>query len=133
MFIFTAKFSRARAVITVLLLAVVVCCVILLAGARHDARTAGQFDAVVKNNAQRVEYLQSLGWDVGAEPLEEQSVIIPREFSQVYEDYNSLQKAQGTFRRMGTKEGISSTQHKVAPDTVDVMRSPLQVGSEAGP
>ena len=95
MFIFTAKLSRGRAVAAVLLLAVIIACVILLAGRRSDAVTAGEFDAVVKSNSQRVEYLESLGWQVSAEPIEEQAVIIPRTFSQVYEDYNELQKSQG--------------------------------------
>ncbi len=95
MFIFTAKLSRGRAVAAVLLLAVIIACVILLAGRRSDAVTAGEFDAVAKNNSQRVEYLESLGWKVSEEPIEEQAVIIPRTFSQVYEDYNELQKSQG--------------------------------------
>ena len=95
MFIFTAKFSRGRAVAIVLLLAVIIACVILLAGRGGDAVTAGEFDAVIKNNSQRVEYLNSLGWEVSEEPIEEQTVLIPRVFSQVYEDYNELQKSQG--------------------------------------
>ena len=93
MFIITAKMSKAKAVIFVLLLAVVLCCIVLCAGSK--SADAGAFETVVKNNEQRVSFLNSLGWEVEAEPLDEQSVIIPLTFSEVYAEYNELQMSQG--------------------------------------
>lgn len=98
MFILTAKFSKRKAVVAVLILAVILIAVILIAGKagrKSNARETAALSAVVKNNEQRVKYLNSLGWEVEEEPIEEQKVIIPREFNDIYERYNDLQKMQG--------------------------------------
>ena len=94
MFIFTAKFSKGKAVALVLLLGALLCCIILLAGGKN-VQSAGAFSAVARDNEQRVEFLESLGWKIEREPLEEQTVVIPYKFSEVYAQYNELQLAQG--------------------------------------
>ena len=100
MFIFTTKFNKKKAIVAVLILAAVLIAVILIAGAigrsnASKAKETASLAAVVKNNDQRVNYLKSLGWEVDKSPLEEQKVIIPREFSDVYKKYNEIQKSQG--------------------------------------
>ncbi|HHT16254.1 MAG TPA: DUF4830 domain-containing protein [Papillibacter sp.] len=98
MFILTAKFSKRKAVVAVLILAVILIAIILIAGKagqRSNVSETAALSAVVKNNEQRVKYLNSLGWEVEEEPIEEQKVIIPREFNDIYERYNDLQKMQG--------------------------------------
>lgn len=97
MFIFTTKFNRKKAVLAVLALAVVLVAIILLAGNtdRNNAKETAALSAVVKNNDQRVNYLKALGWEVEKTALEEQKVVIPRQFSNVYKKYNDLQMAQG--------------------------------------
>lgn len=94
MFVFTAKLNRRRAVIALAALAAVLCAVILLAGKRGEAR-AGSLSSPAGTNEQRVALLTELGWQVSPEPVEEQTVVIPREFSPIYEEYNALQQAQG--------------------------------------
>ena len=47
------------------------------------------------DNAARIAFLSSFGWEVSAEPLECVSVIIPQQFGDVYRNYNELQTAQG--------------------------------------
>ena len=111
MFIFTAKFNKKKAIIGLLLLAAVLCTVIIVVG-NHNSKSSATsaFGAVVKNNDERVEFLQSLGWEVSAEPIDEQTVIIPREFTDVYEDYNNLQKSQGfDLSKFGGIEAIRYT------------------------
>ncbi len=103
MFIFTAKFNRKKAIAIVLALAVLLIVIILIAAntgnnsnnSVNDANDAAALSAVVKNNEQRVNYLNALGWEVEKEAIEEQEVVIPREFNDVYTNYNALQKAQG--------------------------------------
>lgn len=102
MFIYTAKFSKKKAIIAVLILAAVLCGIIFLAGLRQndsssaaDGAEAVTLSAVVKNNKQRVKFLESLGWEVSAEPIEQQDIIIPTDFGTVYDEYNALQLAQG--------------------------------------
>ena len=97
MFVYTAKFNKKKAIAIVLLLAAILIAIILLAGRASGNNTAetASLSAVMKNNSQRVKYLESLGWEVEKDVLEEQAVIIPRDFTGVYEEYNSLQKEQG--------------------------------------
>ena len=40
-------------------------------------------------------YLNDLGWQVDAEPLEVKHLVIPRAFTGVYADYAALQARQG--------------------------------------
>ena len=40
-------------------------------------------------------FLSSFGWEVDAEPVSVKNVQIPAKFTQIYEDYNTLQKKQG--------------------------------------
>ena len=49
----------------------------------------------VKNNEERLAFIQGYGWEVTPEPSEVVEVIIPQEFDAVYTDYNALQKLQG--------------------------------------
>ncbi len=48
----------------------------------------------LETNAQREEYLTSLGWEFNTECTEKQ-VTIPSEFNDVYTRYNEIQKSQG--------------------------------------
>ncbi len=50
---------------------------------------------ILTENEDRIAYLRALGWEVTAEPVSRQEVIIPRSFSAVFENYNELQKQQG--------------------------------------
>ena len=97
MFIFTWRFTKLKAVIFVLLLAVVICALILIAGARAEpadkAETAAP--AALDGNDARIAYLEALGWQVEPEPLEEQTIVIPRQFDGVYSQYHELQLKQG--------------------------------------
>ena len=96
MFIYTAKFSKKRAVIAVLILGIVLTSVILLVGSRHgDSTETAALSAVVRTNEDRIAYLEGLGWQVQTEPIETQTVVIPKTFDGVYETYNALQIQQG--------------------------------------
>ena len=97
LFVFTAKLNKRKAVLALVALAVLLCVIIFLAaglGKNNHADDAPALTAVMKDNAQRVAYLNSLGWEVKEEPVEEQTITIPREFSDVYEKYNEIQKTR---------------------------------------
>ncbi|UOO38457.1 DUF4830 domain-containing protein [Oscillospiraceae bacterium CM] len=97
MFIFTTKFNKKKAVLIILALAVVLAAIVLIAGKldQTGAKETAVLSAIVKDNDQRVSYLTKLGWVVEQTPVEEQTVVIPREFTAVYKQYNALQQAQG--------------------------------------
>ncbi len=95
MFMVTAKLDRRKVIGGALALAVLIAAAVLIFNGGGESETAAKINATVKSNTQRVKYLESLGWQVETEPVEEQTVTIPRDFSEVYEDYNALQKSQG--------------------------------------
>lgn len=47
------------------------------------------------SNAERIEYIQSFGWETAAVPSSVQEIRIPARFDEAYEQYNALQKEQG--------------------------------------
>lgn len=46
-------------------------------------------------NGQRISFLSSYGWECEEEPCEVVDVLIPTEFSGIYQKYEALQKNQG--------------------------------------
>ncbi|MFY9382245.1 MAG: DUF4830 domain-containing protein [Eubacteriales bacterium] len=65
-----------------------------VAPADVEVRESISFEKV-KTNADRIAFLQSFGWEVDPEPVEEAKVTIPAEFDRVFESYNAIQKQQG--------------------------------------
>lgn len=50
---------------------------------------------VVSTNEQKIAYLKSFGWEVKENPTEIIEIVIPKEFNEIYQNYNNLQKKQG--------------------------------------
>ena len=92
MMIWTTRLTRKKAVLAVLGLGILMALAILLVSA-HDARDTPEY--TLNTNADRVEYLQSLGWDVEPEPLETLQLLLPKTLEEPYLHYNELQLAQG--------------------------------------
>jgi hypothetical protein len=97
MFIYTTKFSKRKAITGIIILAVILTIIIILAGigSKTKAASVPTLSATVKDNEQRVQYLSSLGWEVESDVLEQQDITIPKEFNEIYKQYNSLQQQQG--------------------------------------
>ena len=74
MLIWTARFSRRRAVILVILLGVVLALVVMLAGKHNQTDQTAQ----LSTNESRVEFLQSYGWEVKTEPIETLQFLLPK-------------------------------------------------------
>lgn len=98
MLIWTLKFDKKKAAFWVLMAALVLIGIILLLGTRSHAAPAAsgpKLSASVKNEKARVAYLADCGWKVESPAMKEETVLIPRNFSPVFEEYNALQKEQG--------------------------------------
>jgi len=96
MFIFTARLTRKKLVIAVLAGALILCLLILLAArGGSESRSALSPVGSLQENSGRIAYISNLGWEVEEEPIETEEVIIPEEFGEVYEQYNSLQQQAG--------------------------------------
>lgn len=48
-----------------------------------------------ETNAQRIEYIQSFGWETPPVPSDTEEIRIPARFDEAYDQYNALQKEQG--------------------------------------
>lgn len=49
----------------------------------------------IKSNEDRINFVKQFGWEVEAEPIKEQQVVIPKEFDKVFAEYNEIQRRQG--------------------------------------
>ena len=78
MLIVTTKFSKRKAVLTVIGVGLVMAALILLAGRTTEETTELP---QLTGNAQRVEYLRSLGWEVEPEPMETLQFLLPEELT----------------------------------------------------
>lgn len=94
MFIITKRFTRAKAVVSVLLIGVFLSGIILLTGACQ--RNEETMPPKGETNEERLSYLAQLGWEADADPVETLHLQLPEEFQDTeYDAYNTLQLSQG--------------------------------------
>lgn len=104
MFVMTAKLNKkklAAVLLAVVLLIVAVVVALSVIGGSSVQKISSSEDAAV--------YLESLGWQVDHNPLEVQEIVIPRQFSGVYESYIELQRRQGF--KLEEYGGMSATRY----------------------
>ena len=93
MLIWTARFSKKKAVCTVIIAGLVMALLIVLTGRMPDSEPAQQPE--LTTNEERVSYLDSLGWQVAPEPVETLQFLLPAQLEGTYLAYNELQLTQG--------------------------------------
>ena len=93
MLIWTARFSKKKAVCTVVIAGLVMALLIVLTGRMPDSAPAEQPE--LTTNEERIAYLNSLGWQVTAEPVETLQFLLPAQLEGTYLAYNELQLTQG--------------------------------------
>ena len=93
MLIWTARFSKKKAVCTVIIAGLVMALLIVLTGRIPDPEPAQQPE--LTTNEERVSYLDSLGWQVDPEPVETLQFLLPAQLEGTYLAYNELQLTQG--------------------------------------
>ena len=100
MFIWTAKLHRGRLLAGAVAL-VVLCGAAALVGGALSARGVDAVSTTpaspkgIKTNEDRVAYLESYGWQVSADPIAVEELIIPEQFDETYSQYLELQASQG--------------------------------------
>lgn len=85
---------RIVAVCFAFVLTAIAATVAFASGKGADLSAVSAFAVNADTNSGRIEFLQSFGWEVSEEPVEIEAVIIPSQFSDVYENYNEIQKQQ---------------------------------------
>ena len=95
MLIWTARVPKKKtaAVLAVLLLGALMAAAVILLAGRADSREAAEVQ--LEDNGDRVAYLESLGWQVEAEPVETLQFLLPAELEEPYLTYNELQERPG--------------------------------------
>ena len=93
MFIVTAKASALRRAFFLIVLLLAALAAVVLLCRRSLVPDGAPLRA--ENNAARVAYLASLGWEPDAEPLEELRLTLPDTLEEPYRSYNDLQLRQG--------------------------------------
>lgn len=83
-------------------------------------------------NEERVRYLTAFGWELAEDPYEVAEVIIPEKFGEVYEQYNSIQKAQGFDLEKYKGKRVKRWTYQVTnyPDNPDVVANLLIYNDE---
>ena len=93
MMIQAVRLTRKKAALAVILAGAVMAALILLLG--RGGSPAQQDRPLLTSNAERVAYLQELGWEVVEEPVTTLQFLLPPKLSGDYITYNDLQKSQG--------------------------------------
>lgn len=103
MFFVTVKFNKRTAVGIILAAAALLIALIIIFSRPHTAEVFGS--AKLETASDRIALLESMNWQVDADSETEKTVLIPREFTGVYKEYNDLQKQQGydLSKYMGTE------------------------------
>ena len=94
MFVLTFKWNKKTALLIVVAAAVLLCAVIFSIGASGSGSGAVG-SSKLKTNEDRVKFLENLGWEVDETPVSEKKVVIPKEFTDIYNTYNRMQLDQG--------------------------------------
>ena len=95
MFIWTAKFSKKRMVLTLAAILCVSAAAVTLLGNRGAAASAAVSPKGIKTEEDRVAYLQEWGWQVSPQATLVEELELPKEFGPEYSQYLALQTGQG--------------------------------------
>ena len=95
MFVVSVKMSTLKIACVLAALGVVIAFAVWPRGDVQPSVAAGRTVAGISTNEKRIDFLQSYGWKVDAQPVEVVEVTIPQTFNQVYQNYNEIQKKQG--------------------------------------
>ncbi len=91
MFVKTIKIKKIARVLGIILVALI----IALAAVYVFNRVMAQGGKTMSSEAEQMEFLKGLGWEVSEKPIDVRSVIIPQEWNDIYAEYNKLQLQQG--------------------------------------
>lgn len=92
MFIWTAKFPGLKTLALLLGAAIAAIAFLTL---RVPPSPHDDAPLILETNADRVEYLRQLGWEVEEEPIETYEFALPETLQEPYLSYNALQLPQG--------------------------------------
>lgn len=132
MFVRSIRLGKRRLLaVCILLLAAVLATAVLPLVMQEDSVSVGLIlkGQSVKDNDARIAYLATYGWQVEPEPESIEEVVIPQEFSDVFEKYNAIQLEQGFDLEKQKGQRVKRYTYIVTnyPDEPDYVRANLFV------
>ena len=94
MMVMTAKVDLKKIILIIAGAAALILAAILLLGGNEEGAAPTAAPSLSSNDG-RVQFLKDFGWDVTTSPTESGQVRIPKESSEVFDRYNTMQKGQG--------------------------------------
>ncbi len=97
MFVVSLSSKKFRKIFSFIFVAIVFVggLVVLFSSGNPPENTSLAVNNSAENMQQIFEFISELGWEVSPEPDEVREIVIPKEFDDVYKNYNEIQKAQG--------------------------------------
>ena len=98
MFVFSFKTSKKELLVLIFGILVFIGSIIFAfwpKGTTEVSAVLGGTSCKASTMEERIEFLNAFGWEVNTNPVEVKEVIIPLEFTDVYTNYNAIQKKQG--------------------------------------
>ena len=95
MMVMTAKVNMKRILLILSAIAAVILALILMLDDSQPTAAQASAPPQLSGNDARVKFLTDFGWDVTTSPKESSQVKIPDEAGEMFDRYNTLQKAQG--------------------------------------
>ena len=97
---FTISFRLKRrtvitAIVSVLAMGILGCLILCLGKGEADAAAEPQTLYSARTDEERIEFLNSFGWEVQPQPAEVMELTIPETCDGVYKEYNEIQQRQG--------------------------------------
>ena len=120
MFIFSTKLTKTK-ILTISLVGA--CLALLLLISIPSGIRASKNVVKGETNEERIEYLETFGWEVSTTPVEVVSIVIPEKFDQTYTEYNALQISQGFD--LNNYKGDAGTRY-----TYSISNYPSNTGAE---
>ena len=94
MMVMTAKVDLKKIILIIAGAAALILAAILLLGGSEDSAAPTAAPSLSSNDG-RIQFLKDFGWDVTTSPTQSGQVKIPKESSEVFDRYNTMQKGQG--------------------------------------
>ncbi len=97
MFVLSLKMSKIKLILgfSIILILTIITTNFLTNSEITETRTKASKEIILKTLEQKIDYIQQLGWEISQEPTEIVEIVIPKEFTDVYTNYNKIQIENG--------------------------------------
>ena len=98
-FIWSFKTSKKELILLIVGIVLFVAAIVYVLWPKEEKHTAllvqKGYSIEAGTEEQRRSFVSQFGWEIDSEPVEVREVVIPSQFSEVYESYNQIQLEQG--------------------------------------